>query len=67
MTTAAASTALDARRRVCDAVAQMLDLDSAAAWLFEDDDGNELAPDDRDRMTAAAVELADEMRRRASP
>lgn len=60
-----AMTRAEAKRRVCDGTATLLD-GHLNAWLDEANDGSPLSEDDAARMHDACAELVAELRRRAA-
>ena len=58
-------TKAEAKRRVCDGVAKLLDSGHDNPWLYTDGNGTPLSDADAARMANAFVELCAELRRRS--
>lgn len=57
-------TKAEAKRRVCDGAAKLLDSGHDNPWLYTDGNGNPLSDADAVRMAEAFEELCAELRRR---
>lgn len=57
----------EAKRRALSGIAELVDPRGGHdnEFLYTNDDGSDMSERDRDRMTNAAIEICDELRRRA--